>query len=355
MPRRRITRYLLALTAGIGFVAVPTPAYAHGIGGEASDASILGFVPIGIEHMLLGWDHLLFVAGVLLVAAQARLAAKLISIFALGHSTTLILATLAGWQINAEAVDVVIALSVVFVAAVAMLGRPKDFRWFGAVVLGFGLIHGLGLATRFHDLGIPEDGQLWRVIAFNIGIEIGQLTAIMAIVTLTLLASTFVVRDREKTATTLAAASLFVGGSVAASMVAYQAFRGPEPGGEVEIAYAGTTGSCTVADRTEPLPAMGDHTSKDFFEPDEEAALGDFGHSVGDGYIVVLYPVSLTDPELAELRSFVSGDDGQGVLGGAAEQVEDKIIAITSGPQLTCTDVDVDALVEFKTDWFSTE
>ncbi|WP_309235798.1 HupE/UreJ family protein [Amycolatopsis sp. SID8362] len=143
----------------------PPAASAHGISGSAADKNTLEFIPLGIEHMLLGWDHLLFIAGIVLLAGELRRAAKLISVFVLGHSTTLIAGTLAGWRVDATVVDIVIALSLVFVGVVG---------WFGLGVFAFGLVHGLGLSTRLQDLGLPEDGLFGRVIAFNVGVEIGQ-------------------------------------------------------------------------------------------------------------------------------------------------------------------------------------
>jgi hydrogenase/urease accessory protein HupE len=151
-------------------VGLPGVALAHGIGGEAANLGLWGFIPLGIEHMLLGWDHLLFIAGIVLLAGQLKRSAKLISLFVLGHSTTLILATMVGWKLNATLVDVVIALSLVFVGVVGWIGRPKQWNWFALCILGFGLIHGLGLSTRLQDLGIPRDGSLLpKVIAFNVG------------------------------------------------------------------------------------------------------------------------------------------------------------------------------------------
>lgn len=354
LPRRLHLSWPLIAAVGALFVFAPTPARAHGIGSEAADKSVLEFIPIGMEHMLLGWDHVLFVAGVLLVASQVRPAAKMISLFALGHSTTLIAATLAGWRINPEAVDIVIALSVVVVAVVAILGRPQRLGWFAAVVFGFGLVHGLGLATRFQDLGIPEAGQLWRVIAFNIGIEIGQIIVIFAVLAIALIVAAIVGRDREPAAMKLAAAALIVGGSVATSMVAYQMFT--EPDDIVAAGYNITSDVCTVVDRTESLPAEGDHASKKFFEPTEEDPLGDFGHSVGDGYIAVLYPTTLQDPDLQDpdlqdLRAFIT--DADGALAGPASQVGKKVIAITSDQQLTCDELDIEALRQFKKEWFA--
>ncbi len=137
-------------------VSAPAPAHAHGIGGEASDASVFGFIELGITHMLTGWDHLAFVAGVLLVAQSFGLSVKLISVFVLGHSTTLIAATLLGWQVNADYVDAVVAGSVAFVGCVGILGRPRHWGWFGVVVAGFGLAHGLGWPRGSPTSGFPR-------------------------------------------------------------------------------------------------------------------------------------------------------------------------------------------------------
>jgi hydrogenase/urease accessory protein HupE len=113
------------------------PALAHGVAATGQE-SIAGFVELGITHMLTGWDHVLFVVGVVLLAWQPRRAAGLLSLFALGHSTTLITATLAGWHLDPAGVDIVIAGSVAFVGTVGLFGRPHRYRWFGLAVLGFG-------------------------------------------------------------------------------------------------------------------------------------------------------------------------------------------------------------------------
>src|SRR5829696_163589 len=148
-----------------------SPAAAHGVGGDAGHRTVLEFVPLGFEHMFLGWDHLLFVAGVLLIAQDWLRAAKLVSVFVAGHSTTLIIASLAGWRVDADLVDIVIGVSVILVGLLGMFFPTVRWRPFTAVVAVFGLVHGLGLATRLQDAGLPDDGVLWRVIAFNVGIE----------------------------------------------------------------------------------------------------------------------------------------------------------------------------------------
>jgi hydrogenase/urease accessory protein HupE len=174
-----LRRCVMVAAVGAGvLLGTPGAAFAHGVGGTSDTAG--GFVWLGFTHMLLGWDHLLFIAGVVLLAGQVKRAAKLISVFAAGHSTTLIVATLAGWRANATMVDIVIALSLAFVGVIGWAGRPTRWRWFAAAVLGFGLVHGLGLSTRLQELGVHHDGTLLaRVIAFNIGVEIGQLLAVL--------------------------------------------------------------------------------------------------------------------------------------------------------------------------------
>jgi HupE / UreJ protein len=151
----------------------------HGIGGGAADASAMEFVRLGFEHMLLGWDHLLFIAGMIVVCRNWWLSVKMISLFVLGHSATLILASVLDWGLHPTLVDLVIAMSVLFVAFFGVSRRAVDFTKFGVVVLSFGLIHGLGLAARLDKIGLPDDGKLTKVIAFNIGIELGQLSVVL--------------------------------------------------------------------------------------------------------------------------------------------------------------------------------
>lgn len=333
----------------LALVMLPTPASAHGIGGDAADASVLGFVPIGIEHMLAGWDHLLFVAGVVLVAREPRLAAKLISLFVLGHSTTLIAATLAGWQVNADAVDVVIALSVVVVAGVGILGRPERFRLFGAAVLGFGLIHGLGLATRLQDLGLPEQGRLWRVIAFNIGIEIGQLTAVFGFAVILMIVVTYLDPAKHARAAQLACAPMFIGGSVAASLIALDAFNAVPEAPEVELA---DDTSCQIASPTKPLgDGTGDHPDQQFYGPDQATPINDFGHSLGDGYVLVLYPDTATAQDVEALRAYVENPETEGVLAGPAAIDEVRVLQMRD--TMTCTDFELDSIRIFSDTWIA--
>src|SRR5215208_614336 len=163
-------------------LAAPSAAFAHGLHGQAQ--TIPEFVWLGIRHMVGGWDHLLFIAGIVILARSSlRRAAKLISLFVLGHSLTLLVATLAGWQINPHAVDALIALSVAYIGLRILRGRPTEWRLTSATIFAFGLAHGLGLSTRLQEIALPGgDALVARILAFNIGVEIGQLSALAALV-----------------------------------------------------------------------------------------------------------------------------------------------------------------------------
>jgi len=167
--------------------------------------------------MLAGWDHLLFVGGILLLAAEMRRAAKLISLFALGHSVTLFTATVADWHVNPVLVDIVVALSLVFVGVIGLRGRPKKWAWFAAAVFAFGLVHGLGLSTRLQEVGLPAEGMIPRVLAFNVGVEIGQLLAVVAMFMIGDVLRHHVPRLRD---VRLSHATLIAAGVVAAAVLA---------------------------------------------------------------------------------------------------------------------------------------
>jgi hypothetical protein len=183
---RRIGATILALAA---LLACGTAA-AHGIAGadqefllRATGAHIGPYIYLGAKHMVTGYDHLLFLAGVIFFLYKLRDVAIYVTLFAIGHSTTLLLGVLGGWHVNAYIVDAVIGVSVAYKAFENLGG----FRWLGfepntkAAVLFFGFFHGLGLATKLQDLAISEDGLVANMVSFNIGVEIGQLLALGAI------------------------------------------------------------------------------------------------------------------------------------------------------------------------------
>ncbi len=173
----------MIVLACLAALALPSAAFAHGIHGEAE--TIPEFIQLGIRHMVVGWDHLLFIAGVVLLAGQLFRAAKLVSLFVAGHSLTLLIATLAGWRPNAELVDVVIALSLAYIGWRIIAGRPTDWLGTQLCVFGFGLVHGLGLSSRLQDRPLPGGGRLVAdILAFNLGVEIGQLAVLSLVITL---------------------------------------------------------------------------------------------------------------------------------------------------------------------------
>jgi hypothetical protein len=179
----------------IGALLLPCLALAHNI--SESNASFVEqlngpaavpFLYLGAKHMFTGYDHLLFLIGVVFFLSKPRDVVVYVSLFTVGHSITLLAGVLAGWQANAYLVDAVIGLSVVYKAFENMGGfddlrlRP-DSR---AAVMAFGLFHGLGLATRLQDLTLTEEGLITNLLSFNLGVEIGQIAA-LAVVLLLLL------------------------------------------------------------------------------------------------------------------------------------------------------------------------
>jgi len=134
--------------------------------------------------MVTGYDHILFLFGVIFVLYRFRDIAIYVSLFAIGHSLTMLVGVWFGWGINAYIVDAIIGFSVVY-KALDNLGVFK--KWFGyqpdtkAATFIFGLIHGTGLATKILEYEISEDGLLANLLAFNVGVEIGQIVALCVI------------------------------------------------------------------------------------------------------------------------------------------------------------------------------
>jgi uncharacterized membrane protein YczE len=164
--------------------------FAHGISEEAKqtmmEGSFLQYIWLGAEHMITGYDHLLFLFGVIFFLTTFREIVKFISIFTLGHSITLIFATFMGVSANFWLIDAVIALSVCYKGFdnnnrfQDYLGMKKspNLMW---MVFIFGLIHGFGLSTRLQQLPLGEKGisMLMRIISFNVGVELGQIAGLV--------------------------------------------------------------------------------------------------------------------------------------------------------------------------------
>ncbi|WP_282120657.1 HupE/UreJ family protein [Ruegeria atlantica] len=145
---------------------------------------IIPFMYLGAKHMVTGYDHILFLLGVVFFLYRSKDVAVYVSLFAIGHSITMLAGVWFGWGISSYIVDAIIGLSVVY-KALDNLGAYQ--RWFGfqpntkAATFIFGLFHGTGLATKILDYQIAPDGLLPNLLAFNVGVEIGQLLALAAI------------------------------------------------------------------------------------------------------------------------------------------------------------------------------
>jgi len=151
---------------------------------ESAAALIAAYIRLGFEHILTGLDHLLFVFGLLLLVRAPRLLVKTITAFTVGHSVTLSLAALGYVHFPSRPIEVVIALSV-FLPAVELTrdeqGETLMRRRPWAVALGFGLLHGLGFAGALAEVGLPQNEIPLALFSFNVGIEIGQLSFVFAI------------------------------------------------------------------------------------------------------------------------------------------------------------------------------
>lgn len=159
------------------------------------------YLYLGAKHMVTGYDHIAFLFGVVFLLANIRHVVLYVSCFALGHTVTLLAGVVAEVQINAYLVDAVIGLSVVY-KGIDNLTEPR-WRWHEfvtrALVFGFGLVHGLGLATKLLQIEPSEDGLLLNLLAFNVGVEIGQLIALCGLLSLLVLLERLDIRHRVRT------------------------------------------------------------------------------------------------------------------------------------------------------------
>ena len=151
---------------------------------EIWGVKLVPFAYLGAKHMVTGYDHILFLFGVVFFLYRMKDVAIYVSLFALGHSITMLAGVWFGWGVNAYIIDAIIGLSVVY-KALDNLGAYQ--RWFGvqpntkAATLIFGLFHGTGLATKILEYRIDEEGLLPNLLAFNVGVEIGQILALAVI------------------------------------------------------------------------------------------------------------------------------------------------------------------------------
>ncbi len=181
----------LLLLGVVALLSMPSDAVAHGVTAgdkgfiqESSGMLLVPFMYLGAKHMVTGYDHLLFLLGVIFFLYRLKDVALYVTLFAVGHSVTLLVGVLTGISVSAFLVDAIIGLSVVYKA----LDNLGGFRvWFGfqpdtrAATLVFGMFHGLGLATKILDFHMASDGLVPNLLAFNVGVEMGQLLALSGI------------------------------------------------------------------------------------------------------------------------------------------------------------------------------
>jgi hypothetical protein len=174
----------------LGIIVSTAPAFAHGVpDAEAqrlANGSLLDFLISGAIHMVTGYDHLLFLFGVMFFLTRFWEIVKFITAFTLGHSITLLGATLLHVSANYYLIDAVIAISVIYKGFDNVDGFRKGLGIEAPnllfMVFAFGLVHGFGLSARIQRVALPEEGLVERIIAFNVGVELGQIAALIVMV-----------------------------------------------------------------------------------------------------------------------------------------------------------------------------
>src|SRR6266567_6092068 len=164
---------------------------AHGVSGKDAvflqglkGRAIIPLMYLGAKHMVTGYDHLVFLVGVIFFLYRLKDVVQYVSLFTLGHSVTLLAGVLGGIHANSYVVDAIIGFSVVYKAFDNIDGF-KRFLGFEPntklAVLIFGLFHGFGLATKLQQLDLSKNGLVTNIVSFNVGVEIGQVLALTAV------------------------------------------------------------------------------------------------------------------------------------------------------------------------------
>jgi len=184
-------RRALAVSMVLIVLALSITLDAHGVSGKDAvflqglqGRAIVPLMYLGAKHMVTGYDHLLFLVGVIFFLYELEDVFLYVSLFAVGHSITLLLGVLGGIRANSYVVDAIIGFSVVYKAFENMDGFRRFFRFqpnAKIAVFVFGLFHGFGLATKLQDFALAREGLVANIVSFNVGVEIGQTLALSAI------------------------------------------------------------------------------------------------------------------------------------------------------------------------------
>jgi len=183
----QFTRFA-CLMVGI-FLLAPAMLFAHGVSHTdqqmLSGGNLLAYIFVGAKHMLTGYDHLLFLTGMVFFLKSFKDILRFVSFFTLGHSLTLVSATLLGITANDHLIDAVIALSVLYKGFENLNGFQRFFKTDSPnllyMVFAFGLIHGFGLSSRLQQLSVGHEATFSKIVAFNVGVELGQVLALIPI------------------------------------------------------------------------------------------------------------------------------------------------------------------------------
>lgn len=349
-------RAAAAFGIGLAALALPGTAAAHGVHGTGHE-STWEFLWIGVEHMLAGWDHLLFIAGIVLLARRALLSAKLLSLFAAGHSATLLLATGVGWQVDATLVDVLILVSVAFIGARVVRGAPERWTATGLVIFGFGLVHGLGLSTRLQSLDLPDGWALVaRIVAFNVGVELGQLAAVAILASAALLAVRVGRGHRAAPVMRTAGAMILVAGLAGAGALGIEGGEAepPAPRTIAQLAANAAPGAdCRQAPYAPDLslgPTAG-HPDSLFVLPGRPYRQADLQHVLAERYLVVVYAPTIAPGLRDELRRWVETGPARAVAVPGERWMMPQLITVTRESSLVCGTLDLAALDAFGKQW----
>ena len=179
------------IASGLATLLAPAMAFAHGVADgdkgyiqEIAGVNLIPFAYLGAKHMVTGYDHLLFLVGVIFFLYRLKDIGIYVTLFAVGHSSTLLFGVLTGVSVSPFLIDAVIGMSVAY-KALDNLGAYR--RWLGfqpntkAATFIFGLFHGFGLATKIIDFEVSPEGLIPNLLAFNVGVEMGQLLSLSAI------------------------------------------------------------------------------------------------------------------------------------------------------------------------------
>ena len=177
---------MLNLHKIISLVILPGLTFAHGISepdkNELIQGALINYLYLGAKHMITGYDHILFLIGVIFFLTRFSDIVKFITAFTIGHSITLILATLFKITANYYLIDAIIAFSVIYKGFENLDGFKK---WLSItppnlvlMVFIFGLIHGFGLSTRLQQINLGDNNLIFSILSFNVGVELGQIAAL---------------------------------------------------------------------------------------------------------------------------------------------------------------------------------